>query len=435
MSMTDCLTPVLEAPKAIAPPLVEVSEQQFATLGMIKVVERAVRQNGPLVTLVFPGGKAMTVLGRASHAAFWQKNPDLFHKDLTQASSGVSMTRSVLGQTLLTAHQGREWDEMRREMTQLLGLSKTWFQRPLAEATQTLINDLANSPDIPVLEHCIAWATRAICEPLLAQKALDTTARDLVHRLNASFLALMSDNGASPGDDMLRHYDEVMQRFAQEHGPASIAEHILTEAGPEADQVTVMRSVVGGMLVASLHINALSLFWALIQMADQPELQQQLRDEAAKWQFNPRRVVDTPLAFATVREAQRLKPVMAFIERQLSANIELDGCELEAGQTVLFSPWLTQRNAESWADPLRFDPTRFAKGSRQLPGSYFPFGLGKRICPGTNLVNQQLTFAISTVALNLSLSPAPQTRPGDLAPMFRVNLEPRGPVTLQANPA
>lgn len=432
MSMID----TRPAPADLLPPVFEVGAAQFATLGFIKIAERAVKKHGPIVTLDMAGGHGMTILSRAHHAAFWQANPELFFKDTASPASGVSMTRAILGRTLLTASAGDEWKKMRRDMTQLLGASKQWFQRPLAGATQQLVRDMQASPNQPLLDHCIAWAARAICEPLIGSQVLDKVATDMVHKLNACFLAVM----ASEPTDMAavdQGYLRVMRRIAQERGPDSIAEQIIGYCGPDAtpdDVDAQLKSTVGGLLVASLHINALSLFWALQQIADAPDLQVAIRAEAQAWDMSPRRVVDTPLAFAAIREAQRIKPVMSFIERQLRAPVILDGFELPAGETVLFSPWLVQRSADVWDEPLRFDPQRFETGRRLKPGSYFPFGIGERICPGTNLVNQQLTFALSGVCLALNLAPDPQTRPGDVTPMFRVNLEPKGPVRLRSAP-
>lgn len=206
-------------------------------------------------------------------------------------------------------------------------------------------------------------------------------------------------------------------------------------AGDGDDRVDLLKNVVGGLLVASLHINALSLFWALSQIADDISLQERIGSEGRELGNAPRRAVDTPLSYACIREAQRIKPVMAFIERQTTQPVILSGHRLEVGESVLFAPWLIQRSAQSWDNPLQFNPDNFARGTRPAVGSYFPFGLGPRQCPGTNLVNQQLTFSIAGVFTRLRLALHPDTRPGDLAPMFRVNLEPRGQVRLTVTPA
>lgn len=419
---------------AKAPPGIAVTDAQFAALGLLNLAERAVRLRGPLVTLTLPGGRRLTVLAGAAHAALWHERAEQFHKNVDDPASGVAMTRAVLGPTLLTSRAGPEWQEMRREMTRFLGLSKTWFLGPLAEATEKLISDLIEGGDVPLLEHCIAWAIRAICEPLIWARALDAVSRDLVHQLNASFLGMLSKPGSGPDCATLAHCDTVMRRIALEHGPDSIAAHVLKQnAGHAGCDVVKLRATVGGLLAASLHINALSLFWALVQIAERPDLQETLCAEAAPWGLAPRRVADTPFAFACIREAQRLRPVMAFIERQVAHGIEIDGHELPAGETVLFSPYLVQRGAD-WGNALHFNPAHFAPGTRHAPESFFPFGLGPRMCPGTNLVNQQLTFALSSVTGAVRLAPDPATRAGDLVPMFRVNLEPRGRVCLHAAP-
>jgi len=39
-------------------------------------------------------------------------------------------------------------------------------------------------------------------------------------------------------------------------------------------------------------------------------------------------------------------------------------------------------NEAYWENPEVFKPERFAEGSRQVPGSYFRFGMGPRKCLG-----------------------------------------------------
>ena len=406
----------------VAPPRVAVDGVTLGRLGMLKVAERALRDVRGVVTLALPGGRDVTLLARPAHAAYWQDNPGLFHKDMAQAGTGAALTREVLGKTLLTGRDGAEWAEMRAELTGLLGQSKAWFRRPLAAATGVLADGLARDAGRPLLDQCITWAIQAICDPLFAAPQWDRAAHDLVLALNDGFLARLE--GAALPDGLQAQYTALMARIGQDRGANSVADVVMQQGASEAQ----LQSIVGGMLAGSLHINALSLFWMLVQVAGDAGLQDRIAAESGGG--GTARAVDTPLAFATVREAQRLRPVMAFIERQMVSDAMIDGYLLRAGDTVLFSPWFAQRDAEVWENPLQFDPARFLPGARHAKGAAFPFGLGPRMCPGMNLVNQQLTFALSTLCRAARFSLAADTRPGDLGCMFRINLEPRGPVRL-----
>ena len=420
----------LNAPEEVGA-AVAVGAAEFDRVGMIRLSERAVRAHGPAVTMMLPGGRLSTVLGAPRHGALWAREPDLFVKDLTDAGGGAAATRAVLGSTLLAAAEGAEWAAMRAEVTALLGRSKAWFRRPLPEATATLVRGLVERPDRPLLEHCIEWAVRATCDPLIGAPHLEDRAEALVARLTAAFL---DRNAGRPGDTpaaLDAAIRSVMDDVAAEHGPHTVAALVLAAAGTDAPER--LRAVVGGLLIASLHINALSLFWLLVLVSREPALQARLAREAASRPEGPDRPQDAPLALASVREAQRLRPVVAFIERTVSRPVQVDSLRLPKGRTVLFSPWLAGRDPDAWPDPTAFDPDRFLCG-RPKPGAWIPFGVGPRTCPGVNVVLQQVTFALSVVAARLELAPDPDGRPGDLSPVHRVNLEPRGSVALRARP-
>ena len=421
MSMTDI------APVAI--PEVSIDGVTMGRLGLLKSAERALREAGPVVRLLMPGGRAAVLLALPEHAAFWQDHPELFEKAASRPDTGAGLTREVLGHTLLTVPDGPDWQRMRQEMNGLLATARPWFHRPLARATGELGTALSQGEGA-LLDHCVAWAMRAICDPILGNAALDKAAHDLVMALTDGFTARLE--GQPQPDHLQPAFRAFLNRVACERGPDSIAD-LVVQNRPH-DLEADLRSVVGGILAGSLHINALSLYWLLVQVAEDPVLQEALMVEAMGTASGPRRAVDTPLAFATVREAQRLRPTMAFIERQVRHGFQLGAYALQPGETVLFSPWFAQRDPVAWPDPLHFDPSRFLPGKHHTKGANLPFGLGPRQCPGANLVNQQLTFALSTLCCSGQLALAPETRPGDLACVFRVNLEPRGALRLLLTP-
>ncbi|MGJ8628494.1 MAG: cytochrome P450 [Sulfitobacter sp.] len=420
------------APVLPLPPRYDVTEIALDRLGFLKCAEAAVKHHGPLVTLALPrNGRALTLLADTSHIQFWRENEHLFTKDHTVDGSGAAAMRSVLGKTLQTSCVAESWAEMRKEMVSLLSSSKEWFQRPLADATTQLVHDLSGPDALPLDELCLDWATKAICDPLFRNAALNAPAHDLLKTLDTNLFQRMAAIEPDHPDTVLdAHIDQLLQQIADGAATQSITDTILQSDQFPGTRDERMRRVVAGLLAASLHMNAMTLFWALVHLSEQPDLQHRIAAEAEPFGLDPRRMAQTPLAFATLRETLRMKPVTAFLERQIAAPFELDGFRFEAGQSVLFSPLLVHLNPVNWDTPTQFDPERFLNAKPASRDAYLPFGAGSRICPGSNIVNQQLTYALSVICQKLTLQRDPSTRPGDLKQMFRIVLEPRGAVKL-----
>ncbi|MEP4199136.1 MAG: cytochrome P450 [Aliishimia sp.] len=416
------------------PPSHDVTETALDGLGFLKCAEIAVKRHGSMVTLALPrGGRNLTLLSDAKHVRFWRENEALFVKDHKIAGSGAAAMRSVLGNALQTSCVGENWAEFRKEMTGLLNTSKDWFLRPLSEATTQLAADLT-APNAPRLDKvCLDWATKAICDPLFRNSALNAPALDLLTELDGNLFQRMAAIEPDQSDTLIdAQIDKLLHQIADGARSGSITDTVLQDDSYVGSRDEKLRRIVAGLLAASLHMNAMTLFWALVHIAEQPDLQQRIADEARPFGLAPRRIAQTPVAFATLRETLRVKPVTAFLERQVATAFSLDGFRFEAGQSVLFSPLLVHMDNEQWDHATQFDPDRFLNGRSYPKDSYLPFGMGSRVCPGANAVNQQLTYAISGLCQMLTLDHDPNTRPGDLKQMFKIVLEPRGIVKLNA---
>ncbi|PKA63084.1 Cytochrome P450 71D9 [Apostasia shenzhenica] len=71
--------------------------------------------------------------------------------------------------------------------------------------------------------------------------------------------------------------------------------------------------------------------------------------------------------------------------------MELLGYKIPPKARVVVNAWAIARDPKIWQDPEKFWPERFDSCSKDFKGfsyRYFPFGAGRRICPGT-------TFALA----------------------------------------
>ncbi|MGW4111489.1 cytochrome P450 [Actinosynnema sp. NPDC004786] len=172
-------------------------------------------------------------------------------------------------------------------------------------------------------------------------------------------------------------YDAIR---AHNHGPLPA---LLAAQGFDEHHVTL---AVRAMLLSGHHVPAAALAWAFHELARHPDAQDRVRAEA---DGNPER----PYCASLIREALRLHPPVWQLRRQLRASVH----GLPAGATVVFSPYLNHRNPAAHADPLDFRPERWLRHARPVPGSYFPFALGPRICPASRTAPVVLTTILGEV--------------------------------------
>lgn len=124
-----------------------------------------------------------------------------------------------------------------------------------------------------------------------------------------------------------------------------------------------------------------------------------------------------------VEEALRMYPAGWLGSRVCTEDTEYGDQLLPAGRMVLYSPFLTHRSAELWADPTAFRPERFLEG--RPTWGYLPFSAGERTCLGAGLATLMLRVVVD------AFGAVPLRRiSGDPRPRGGLTLTPRGPLVL-----
>jgi cytochrome P450 len=115
------------------------------------------------------------------------------------------------------------------------------------------------------------------------------------------------------------------------------------------------------------------------------------------------------LAWNVFRETLRLFPPVGFVARQATKACPMRGKQVQAGATIVVSPWLIQRHRNIWPQPDAFDPDRWddeASRESQRQG-YLPFGMGPRVCLGAAFALQEATLILSSLIARYRLSAVP----------------------------
>jgi cytochrome P450 len=192
------------------------------------------------------------------------------------------------------------------------------------------------------------------------------------------------------------------------------------------------------LFLAGHETTALALTWTLDLLAGHPDVQGRLAAELREvlGDREPTNADLPRLRFAemVVTESMRLRPPAYVVGRQAAEAVEVGGYVIPKGGTVIMPQYVVHRDPRFYAEPERFDPTRWAGGLRErIPKyAYYPFGGGPRICIGNTFAMMEAVLVLASLCRRwrfVKESAAPvKFRP-------RMTLAPAAPVTLRVESA
>jgi cytochrome P450 len=144
--------------------------------------------------------------------------------------------------------------------------------------------------------------------------------------------------------------------------------------------------------------------WGLYLLTTNPEIE-------ARWHASLDQ--GDEYTIRVVKETLRLYPPVWSFFREVTADYELGGHTIPAGEIMVLSPYFTHRDETVWEDPLRFDPDRW--DSTPPPGAYFPFSAGPYECHAHRLAMQEAVLIMSMVGRRFRFKPMSEDPPRPMA--------------------
>jgi len=181
-------------------------------------------------------------------------------------------------------------------------------------------------------------------------------------------------HGRVAGDFLTGMIDALRQRFPEDEARALAVDNAAT------------------FYLAGHETTANALTWTLFLLSAQPELQEELADEARAALGGD---ADAPLTDRLPRlrlflmESLRLYPPVPRFDRQALASDRIGDVEVAAGDIISIWPWLLHRHARLWDQPDVFDIDRFAEKGDRHRFQYLPFGAGGRTCVGAQFATTE----------------------------------------------
>ncbi len=165
------------------------------------------------------------------------------------------------------------------------------------------------------------------------------------------------------------------------------------------------------LFLAGHETTASSMTWTLYLLALYPEHQEAAYKEVVNIRSEGDFTLDDIQKMKTVqnifKESLRLYPPVSFMARIAAEDVKMRDKEIKKGSFVVVSPWLMHRNERYWEDPHMFNPDRFNHPEKITKNTYFPFGLGPRICIGAGFAKQESTLLLAYILRKYKLELKP----------------------------
>lgn len=196
---------------------------------------------------------------------------------------------------------------------------------------------------------------------------------------------------------------------------------------------TELRDNIITFIGAGHETTSLALTWALYLLANAPEWQERLAQEAhlvcGEGDVEPEHLAQLETHEWVIKEAMRLYPPAPTMARVASRDVEMNNLHMKKGDQIILAIYPMHRHEKLWDEPESFDPERFSpeRSASHHRYQYIPFSGGPRICIGMRFAMMEAVTILAHVMRRVTVAPVAGFTP---YPKSRITLRPEGGMRL-----
>jgi cytochrome P450 len=201
-----------------------------------------------------------------------------------------------------------------------------------------------------------------------------------------------------------------------------------------------VRDEVVTMLFAGNETTAVMLGWVMHCVTAYEGVEEKLHEELQN-NLNGRApglddLPNLPYLNLVLHETMRLYPPVWSIFRKVANEDVINGYRIEAGHTMIVSPYTIHYHPQYWPQPTRFDPYRHTRENVKVRPkyAYVPFGGGRHLCIGKHLAMMEVQLIMGTLIQCFKWRTAP-THVVDWEPLVTLRQRDGLPIQLEMRPA
>lgn len=217
-----------------------------------------------------------------------------------------------------------------------------------------------------------------------------------------------------------RELDQVCEEWLAEHKKMRADDSNSNEIESDKDFMDVMLSILEDtegrdantinkaicltIILAGSDTIIVTITWALSLLLNNRDAMKMVQQELDIQVGKDRKVEESDMKNlvylrAVIKETLRLYPASPLsLPHESTEDCTVSGYHIPAGTTLFSNLYKIHRDPQVWSEPDEFRPERFIIKDFDFGGQdfeYFPFGIGRRMCPG-------ITFAIQILQLTLA---------------------------------